>query len=37
MYLKKYGDLATGIVFLAIAVVFYVLAGQLPPREKLLW
>lgn len=31
MYLKKYGDLATGIVFLAIAVVFYVLAGQLPP------
>ena len=31
MYLKKYGDLATGIVFLVIAVVFYVLAGQLPP------
>lgn len=31
MYLKKYGDLAVGIVFLIIAAVFYVLAGQLPP------
>ena len=31
MYLKKSGDLTVGIVFLAVAVVFYVLAGQLPP------
>lgn len=32
MFLKKYGDLAVGVVFTALAVGVYVLASQLPPN-----
>ncbi len=32
MFLKKYGDLAVGIVFTVLAVLIYGMASQLPPN-----